>query len=124
MSVDRIIPEGGIMKTEATVITGANDKAGGILMNQERVIAYFSMDIALEPDIPTYSGGLGALAGDTVRSAADYGSCLKKKSRTKKSFAGGLDDVYSPVFNIIVLDIFYLHFCRCLFTWHQTGIEG
>ena len=34
-------------------------------------IAYFSMEIALEPDIPTYSGGLGALAGDTIRSAAD-----------------------------------------------------
>ena len=35
------------------------------------VIAYFSMEIALEPDIPTYSGGLGVLAGDTLRSAAD-----------------------------------------------------
>jgi starch phosphorylase len=34
-------------------------------------IAYFSMEIALEPSIPTYSGGLGVLAGDTVRSAAD-----------------------------------------------------
>lgn len=31
------------------------------------------MEIALEPDIPTYSGGLGVLAGDTVRSAADLG---------------------------------------------------
>lgn len=29
------------------------------------------MEIALEPDIPTYSGGLGILAGDTLRSAAD-----------------------------------------------------
>jgi glycogen phosphorylase len=34
-------------------------------------IAYFTMEIALQPDIPTYSGGLGVLAGDTVRSAAD-----------------------------------------------------
>ncbi len=34
-------------------------------------IAYFSMEIALRNDIPTYSGGLGVLAGDTVRSAAD-----------------------------------------------------
>jgi starch phosphorylase len=31
------------------------------------------MEIALEPEIPTYSGGLGGLAGDTVRSAADLG---------------------------------------------------
>ncbi|MDJ0386910.1 alpha-glucan family phosphorylase [Roseomonas sp. E05] len=34
-------------------------------------IAYLSMEIALEPGIPTYSGGLGVLAGDTVRSCAD-----------------------------------------------------
>jgi starch phosphorylase len=37
-------------------------------------IAYFSMEIALEPDVPTYSGGLGILAGDTLRSAADLGT--------------------------------------------------
>ncbi|MGW8184274.1 MAG: alpha-glucan family phosphorylase [Burkholderiales bacterium] len=34
-------------------------------------IAYFSMEIALTAGIPTYSGGLGVLAGDTLRSAAD-----------------------------------------------------
>ena len=34
-------------------------------------IAYFSMEIGLSPDIPTYSGGLGVLAGDTIKSAAD-----------------------------------------------------
>ena len=33
--------------------------------------AYFSMEIALLNEIPTYSGGLGILAGDTIRSAAD-----------------------------------------------------
>src|SRR4249919_3688372 len=31
------------------------------------------MEIALEPSIPTYSGGLGILAGDFLRSAADLG---------------------------------------------------
>jgi starch phosphorylase len=31
------------------------------------------MEIALEPETPTYSGGLGVLAGDTIRSAADLG---------------------------------------------------
>lgn len=39
-----------------------------------RTIAYFSMEIALSPDVPTYSGGLGMLAGDTLRSAADTGA--------------------------------------------------
>lgn len=34
-------------------------------------IAYFSMEIALRPEMHTYSGGLGGLAGDTARSAAD-----------------------------------------------------
>lgn len=34
-------------------------------------IAYLSMEIAFDPAIPTYAGGLGVLAGDTVRAAAD-----------------------------------------------------
>jgi starch phosphorylase len=34
-------------------------------------IAYFSMEIGLSADIPTYSGGLGVLAGDTIKAAAD-----------------------------------------------------
>ncbi len=37
----------------------------------ERKVAYFSMEIALESDLPTYSGGLGVLSGDILRSAAD-----------------------------------------------------
>lgn len=36
-----------------------------------RRIAYFSMEVAVDPGIPTYSGGLGVLAGDTLRSCAD-----------------------------------------------------
>jgi glycogen phosphorylase len=40
-------------------------------MNNERRIAYFSMEIALESAMPTYAGGLGVLAGDTLRAAAD-----------------------------------------------------
>lgn len=34
-------------------------------------VAYFSMEVALQPEIPTYSGGLGVLAGDTLRSCVD-----------------------------------------------------
>ncbi len=37
------------------------------------VVAYVSMEIGIDPAFPTYSGGLGILAGDTVRSAADLG---------------------------------------------------
>jgi starch phosphorylase len=34
-------------------------------------IAYLTMEIALDPQIRTYAGGLGVLAGDTARSCAD-----------------------------------------------------
>jgi glycogen phosphorylase len=42
-------------------------------MDSTRSIAYFTMEIGLKNEIPTYSGGLGILAGDTVTSAADLG---------------------------------------------------
>ncbi|HVF11183.1 MAG TPA: alpha-glucan family phosphorylase [Abditibacteriaceae bacterium] len=44
-----------------------------ITTTREPRIAYFSMEIGLESNIPTYSGGLGVLAGDTLKSAADLG---------------------------------------------------
>src|SRR5215203_2797692 len=43
------------------------------LTSTRSTVAYFSMEICLEQAIPTYSGGLGVLAGDTLRSAADIG---------------------------------------------------
>lgn len=39
--------------------------------NEQRSVAYFSMEIGIDENIHTYSGGLGVLAGDTIRSAAD-----------------------------------------------------
>jgi starch phosphorylase len=46
--------------------------ATSALRNHEtRRIAYFSMEVALASEMPTYSGGLGVLAGDTLRSCAD-----------------------------------------------------
>jgi len=38
-----------------------------------RLVAYFSMEIGLKDSIPTYSGGLGILAGDILKSATDLG---------------------------------------------------
>jgi len=40
-------------------------------LTKEPKIAYFSMEIGIQNDIPTYSGGLGVLAGDTIRAGAD-----------------------------------------------------
>lgn len=42
-------------------------------MTSETRVAYFSMEIGLRTEMPTYSGGLGVLSGDTVRAAADHG---------------------------------------------------
>ncbi len=38
---------------------------------ESRRIAYFTMEVALDRNIPTYSGGLGVLAGDMLRACAD-----------------------------------------------------
>ena len=39
-------------------------------------VAWFSMEIAIREEIPTYAGGLGVLAGDLMRSAADLGVAM------------------------------------------------
>ena len=38
-----------------------------------RTVGYFSMEIGISQHLPTYSGGLGILAGDILKSAADLG---------------------------------------------------
>lgn len=43
----------------------------GTVSPSTRRVAYFTMEVALDPAMPTYSGGLGVLAGDTLRSCAD-----------------------------------------------------
>ena len=48
-------------------------EAAFAMTSQPLRAAYFSMEIALRPELPTYAGGLGILAGDTLRSAADLG---------------------------------------------------
>ena len=50
-------------------------------------IAYFSMEIGLRPDMHTYSGGLGVLAGDVARSAAD--STIRATNSTGPSVGVG-----------------------------------
>jgi starch phosphorylase len=56
-------------------------------------IAYFSMEIALSDEMHTYAGGLGVLAGDMARSAADldipivFVSLLSRQGYVNQSFA-------------------------------------
>ena len=51
--------------------TAEFEEAEEVSVFLDRTIAYFSMEIGAHPNIPTYSGGLGVLAGDTIRSFAD-----------------------------------------------------
>ena len=46
-------------------------KLSARIQKGQRRIAYFSMEIGIDPAVPTYSGGLGVLAGDTIKSFAD-----------------------------------------------------
>ena len=49
------------------------EKARRPLLLHPPSVAYFTMEAALDAAMPTYSGGLGVLAGDMLRSAADLG---------------------------------------------------
>ena len=44
-------------------------------------VGYFSMEIAITATMPLYGGGLGVLAGDTLRSAADLQGPMLARSR-------------------------------------------
>src|SRR5260221_11429376 len=69
----------------------------------KRFVAYFSMEIALENAMPSYSGGLGVLAGDTIRAAADIrlpmgaGSLLYRKGYFSQRLAGDGTQTEEPV---------------------------
>lgn len=41
------------------------------IIKRDKKIAYFSMEICVDARMPTYSGGLGILAGDMIQSSAD-----------------------------------------------------
>lgn len=41
------------------------------IIKKDKRIAYFSMEICVDARVPTYSGGLGVLAGDMIHSSAD-----------------------------------------------------
>lgn len=51
----------------------AGNRPIGVKCEEQKQVAYFSMEICLDAKIPTYSGGLGVLAGDMLRSFADLG---------------------------------------------------
>ena len=58
-----------------------------------RPLAYFSMEVGLKESIPTYSGGLGVLAGDILKSAADLGVPVVEGVTAAVKLAEGLTDL-------------------------------
>ncbi len=68
-----------------------------------RTIAYFSMEIGIVPELPTYSGGLGILAGDILKSAADLGvpmvgvTLLYRKGYFRQEISPDGDQIERPV---------------------------
>jgi starch phosphorylase len=90
----------------------------------DRSIAYFSMEMALRPDIPTYSGGLGVLAGDTIRSAADLKLPMIAVMLAHRQgyFAQKLDANGWQTEVPVAWDV--ARFCRGLSPRIQVGIEG
>src|SRR5262245_537389 len=59
-----------VQPASPTASAGRKPRSRGDGPSQRR-IAYFTMEVGADPRMPTYSGGLGVLAGDTLRSAAD-----------------------------------------------------
>ncbi len=58
------------MDEQAVQVSMDNNTSNSDLTGKPK-IAYFSMEIGIDEHIPTYSGGLGILAGDTIKSCAD-----------------------------------------------------
>lgn len=85
---------------ETDTLTVGRDRSPS---SESPLIAYFSMEIALEAGMPTYSGGLGVLAGDTLRAAADLGvpmvavTLLHRKGYFRQHLDGAGNQTESPV---------------------------
>jgi len=58
-------------KMEAETVQVNTETKNPVKLGGKPKIAYFSMEIGIDEHIPTYSGGLGILAGDTIKSCAD-----------------------------------------------------
>jgi glycogen phosphorylase len=93
-------------------------------VSDEKIVAYFTMEIALRQEMFTYSGGLGVLAGDTIKSCADLNvpimaiSLLWKKGYFKQHLTveGQQTEEY--------LEWDPSHYCRLLPNKFSVIIEG
>ena len=77
---------------------------GHVYPRMQRPVAYFSAEFGLHESLPIYSGGLGVLAGDHVKSASDLGLPLvgigilyaQGYFRQRIDAEGRQEEVYEP----------------------------
>lgn len=75
-------------------------------LKNRHMIAYFSMEVGLDETMPTYSGGLGVLAGDLLKSCADLEIPVVAVSliNGRGFFSQGLDSDGSQTENEVLWD--------------------
>jgi starch phosphorylase len=110
-------------------------------MNTTARVAYFSMEIGLNPLMPTYAGGLGVLAGDTIRSAADldvpmvgvtllhrrgyfYQRLDRKGWQSEEPVAWSVDDFAEPVDQRVSIEIDGRTVQIRAWRYHVKGMSG
>lgn len=110
-------------------------------MTDARLVAYFSMEIGLESSIPTYAGGLGVLAGDTIRSAADlevpmvavtllhrqgyfYQRLDAKGRQTEEPVVWSVDDFLEPLPPLVTVEIEHRPVHIRAWRYLVTGVTG
>ena len=68
-------------------------------------VAYLTAEIGLQSDLPTYSGGLGVLAGDHIKASADLGldlvavTLLYRHGYARQHLEGGTQTESFPAFD-------------------------
>ena len=86
---------------------------------EARRVAYFSMEVALSNQIPTYAGGLGVLAGDTLRSCADLQVPVVGVSLVHRRgyFRQEIRDDWHIVFEVEVPQVHVPSYVKALHFW-------
>jgi starch phosphorylase len=110
-------------------------------MTVPTLVAYLSMEMGIEPSIPTYAGGLGALAGDTIRSGADleipmvgvtllhrrgyfYQRLDSAGRQTEEPVLWPIDDFLEPLDERVTIDIAGLTVAIRAWQYVVTGASG
>ena len=77
--------------TPQTLFTSWPSSSSEEYPGQSGIIAYFSIEIAITPEIRTYSGGLGVLAGTLLEQRRIWvSSCLRSRWLTERDISSSV----------------------------------